>query len=118
LVRVTTNALKTEIVSRLVLAFEQGNIKMPDDEVLLGELEAFECTPLAGGQFRYSAPAGMHDDLVLALSIAWAGLGKARKRQLEMTIPWGAANDDLTLANGWRPDDGASHLARPRWGRP
>jgi hypothetical protein len=96
---VTTNASKTEIISKLVTAFEQGNIKIPDDEVLLGELQAFQCTPLAGGQFRYSASAGMHDDLVMALSIAWAGLGKARKRQLEMTIPWGAANDELATGS-------------------
>jgi hypothetical protein len=39
-----------------------------------------QCTPLAGGQFRYSAPPGLHDDLVLALAIAWRGLGRARKR--------------------------------------
>jgi hypothetical protein len=40
---ITTNVSKTEIVSKLVQAFEQGNIRIPDDEVLLGELQSFEC---------------------------------------------------------------------------
>jgi hypothetical protein len=62
---VTTSASKTEIVSHLVQAFEQGNICIPNDDVLLGELQPFQCVPLAGGQFRYSAPPGLHDDTVL-----------------------------------------------------
>jgi hypothetical protein len=111
----TTNASKTEIISKLVTAFEQGNIKIPDDEVLLGELQAFECTPLAGGQFRYSAPPGLHDDLVMALAIAYQGLGKARRQQLTASLDWGGANAELALGSGWHPDDGASHLAKPRW---
>jgi len=45
----TTNASKTQIVSKLVQAFEQSNIHIPNDEALLGELQAFQCTPLAGG---------------------------------------------------------------------
>jgi hypothetical protein len=114
----TTNASKTEIISKLVTAFEQGNIKIPDDEVLLGELQAFQATPLAGGQSRYSAPPGLHDDLVMALAIAYQGLCKARKRQLTASLDWGGVNDALCTGSGWRPDDGASHLARPRWGRP
>jgi hypothetical protein len=79
----TTNASKTMIISKLVQAFEQGNIHIPNDEVLLGELQAFQCTPLAGGQFRYSAPPGLHDDLVMALAIAYTGLGDAVRRQAD-----------------------------------
>jgi hypothetical protein len=77
---ITTSSSKTEMVSRLVQAFEQGLICIPNDEILLGELQAFQATPLPGGQFRYTAAPGLHDDLVCALGIAWMGLGKARKR--------------------------------------
>jgi hypothetical protein len=121
---ITTNASKTEIISKLVQAFEQSNIRIPHDEVLLQELQAFQCTPLAGGQFRYSAPPGLHDDLVMALAIAYQSLGAARKRDLAnvafQNLGW--ANDELaTYYHGGiaqAEDYGASERARilrERW---
>jgi len=71
----TTGASKAEIIQRLVMAFERGVIKIPNDPVLLGELQAFEAKPSQTGFVRYSAPEGLHDDTVLALALAWAGLG-------------------------------------------
>jgi hypothetical protein len=59
---ITTNVSKTEIISKLVPSFEQHTIKIPqidNHETLLAELQAFQCTPLAGGQFRYAAPPGL-----------------------------------------------------------
>jgi hypothetical protein len=111
----TSAASKTEIISKLVQGFEQGSIKIPDDEILLGELQAFQCTPLAGGQFRYSAPPGLHDDLVMALAIAYQGLGKARKQQLALSIDWSGANAELALGSGWREGApaGEDFSARP-----
>jgi phage terminase large subunit-like protein len=101
---ITTNASKTEIISKLVAAFEQGNVKIPDDEVLLGELQAFQCASLAGGQLRFSAPPGLHDDLVMALAIAYQGLGKARQRQLARDAfrSLSEANLSLRRTSGWR----------------
>jgi hypothetical protein len=32
----------------------------------------------ASGMMRYSAPSGLHDDVVISLGIAWAALGEAR----------------------------------------
>lgn len=80
---ITTNASKTEIVSKLVQAFEQRAIRIPNDENLLAELRTFQCTPLAGGQFRYAAPPGLHDDMVMGLAIAYAGMGNAVKRNTD-----------------------------------
>jgi hypothetical protein len=37
----------------------------------LGELEAYQVERLPGGDFRYTAPAGGHDDCVVALALAW-----------------------------------------------
>ena len=70
----TTNQSKAAIVQALALAFERGVIKIPNDPVLIGELQAFEGKPLAGGLTRYSAPEGLHDDTVMSLAIGWAGL--------------------------------------------
>jgi phage terminase large subunit-like protein len=71
---VTTNASKSEAVEALALAFERGEIKIPDNPVLIGELQAFEAKPLPSGLMRYEAPNGGHDDCVMALAIAWQGI--------------------------------------------
>jgi hypothetical protein len=76
----TTNESKSQAVEGLALAFERGKIQIPGDAALLGELAGFEAQPLPSGLMRYSAPAGAHDDIVMALAIAWQGLGKAVRR--------------------------------------
>lgn len=67
----TTNETKAEIVQALALAFERGEIRIPNNPVLISELESFEATRLPSGKWRYSAPDGMHDDTVIALALAW-----------------------------------------------
>lgn len=69
----TTNASKSLVIDALSLAFERGEIKIPNDPVLVSELEAFEMERLPGGSFRFAAPAGMHDDCVMSLAFAWHG---------------------------------------------
>ncbi|MCC6368185.1 MAG: hypothetical protein IT165_32065 [Bryobacterales bacterium] len=78
----TTNTSKAAIIEGLALAFERGEIQIPDDPVLIGELQAFEAKSLPSGMTRYEAPAGMHDDCVIALPIAWEGARKAQRRTL------------------------------------
>ena len=67
----TTNATKTQIIDGLALAFEQRTIGIIPDETLISELEAYESDRLPSGLVRYSAPAGLHDDTVMALALAW-----------------------------------------------
>jgi hypothetical protein len=58
-----------------VLAFERGDIKILNDEILIGELEAYErSVSTYTGHSRYNAPSGLHDDTVMALALAWYGL--------------------------------------------
>jgi phage FluMu gp28-like protein len=65
----TTNISKGQIINALSLAFEQEAIKIPNDPVLIAELQAFEATRLPGGSLRYAAPEGQHDDTVIATAI-------------------------------------------------
>lgn len=67
----TTNETKSEIVQALALAFERREIKIPDDRVLIAELEAFTSERLPSGKIRYSAPEGLHDDMVMSLALCW-----------------------------------------------
>jgi hypothetical protein len=71
----TTSQSKQQIINSLALAFEQKDIGIPDDPILVGELQAYSMEKLPGGTFRYSAPSGLHDDMVMALALAWHGLG-------------------------------------------
>ena len=73
----TTSATKQGIIQSLQSAFENGQILVLDDPVLIGELLSFESKRNASGSFSYSAPDGMHDDTVMSLAIAWSGLSNS-----------------------------------------
>lgn len=70
---VMTSASKTDIIEALMLAFERGRIRIPEDNVLIAELQAFEVERLPSGRLRYQAPSGYHDDCVMSLAMAWDG---------------------------------------------
>ena len=70
----TTSATKQAIIQSLQAAFENGQIQVIDDPVLVGELLSFEAKRSPSGSFSYPAPDGMHDDTVMSLAIAWYGL--------------------------------------------
>jgi hypothetical protein len=81
----TNAANKAHIIQTLALAFEQGNIGIPNDPTLIGELQAYEGRANSG-YVRYSAPAGLHDDTVMALAIAYGAIDARRQyRQAEST---------------------------------
>lgn len=67
----TTNQSKAMIIESLALAFEQGEIGIQGEPVLINELQAYELDRLPSGLIRYNAPDGMHDDCVIALALAW-----------------------------------------------
>jgi len=69
----TTAQSKQQIINQLALAFEQGDITIPDEPVLIGELQAYTVERLPSGNLRYTAPSGLHDDCVMALALAWHG---------------------------------------------
>lgn len=74
----TTSATKQAIIQSLQAAFENANISILNDPVLVGELLSFESKRNASGSFSYSAPAGMHDDTVMALAFAWNAISTDR----------------------------------------
>ena len=75
----TTNATKADIIESLAAAFEQGNIRILDDPTLIAELQAYEVDRLPSGMVRYSAPDGLHDDMVMSLALAWHGATLAQR---------------------------------------
>lgn len=56
------------------MAFERGDIRIPNDPVLVSELAAYQAERLPSGLLRYGAPCGQHDDTVMALAMAWSAI--------------------------------------------
>lgn len=65
-----TSASKQQLIESLAMAIEERRIGLPDDPVVLNELEAYEYETTAMGRTRYSAPEGAHDDCVIAVALA------------------------------------------------
>lgn len=74
---VTSNASKTAAIEALALALEKEELELLNDGIQRAELQAFEMSRLPSGLVRYEAPAGMHDDCVMALALAWDGARQA-----------------------------------------
>lgn len=71
----TTAQSKPPLIESLVLAFERGEIGIFDYPLLIGELEAYERqVNRITGRSQYSAPEGLHDDMVMSLALAWHGV--------------------------------------------
>jgi len=78
---------KAALIDNLSIQFEQELITLPRPELWpegIDELEAFEYSVTEKGNVRTSAPYGVHDDIVIALSLAvWH-----RRPRSEPRITW------------------------------
>lgn len=70
-----TRPFKDELVNSLRIAFENLSIDMLRVPEQVLEFEAFEGVATHGGGIRYSAPEGLHDDIVMAAGLAVMNLG-------------------------------------------
>jgi len=86
----TTHLSKQAMLESLQLAFESRALRIIPDTELLLELEAIEAVRTPTGVVRYSAPSGVHDDLVMALAFAWSCAGCARSTTV-LTAPRNSA---------------------------
>ncbi len=72
---VFTETSRTNLLNNLAMLIEQDKIRLPDDEGLLNELEAFQYRLTVSketGRSRLSitVPEGMHDDRVMSLALS------------------------------------------------
>jgi hypothetical protein len=71
----TTASSKPPLIESLALAFERSELAILNNPVQVSELQAYERTvSRMTGRSSYSAPAGYHDDTVMALALAWHGV--------------------------------------------
>jgi hypothetical protein len=67
----TTAKSKPEIIGALALAIENNEMSLPDDKTLRSELSAYAMNFTKAGNIQYSAPIGLHDDIVMSLAICY-----------------------------------------------
>lgn len=75
----TTAASKAPLIEALALAIERAELALlpeaaPHGDIVLSELAAYSLKRMPGGGIKYSAPAGLHDDCVISLALAWHGV--------------------------------------------
>jgi hypothetical protein len=84
-----SHASKAQLVTGLAFGFEQGTISIPDHPVVIGELQAFAYTTTPSGLISTGAPHGQHDDIPMAMALAW---------KLALSSSGGGVNDtDVVL---------------------
>jgi len=68
------SSTKEQMIEKLSLFIEQEGIYIPNEPILVDELESYGCEVSDAGYKKYSAPMGQHDDAVCSLALAVWGL--------------------------------------------
>ena len=93
-----TNASKAQAIEALALAFERGDIRIPNDPTLVSELVAYQAERLPSGLIRYAAPGGQHDDTVMALAMAWTAVSGQHR------LIYSTPENEITVSDRPIPD--------------
>jgi hypothetical protein len=67
-----TNHLKSELVNNLMVAVEQRAIELPNWTSMVHEMDNYEVTTTEIGNMKYSAPDGLHDDIISSMILGWS----------------------------------------------
>lgn len=82
-----TNASKESLVDNLAILIEQKKVRLMDLPVQTAELLAFQYDVTQSGRLRMTAPAGTHDDCVIALALAALDLGSGEPSHMSRFSP-------------------------------
>lgn len=94
---VFTNESKADLIHRLALSIEYQEIAIPNIVSVKNELAVFTYALTRTGKISYNAPAGYHDDIVIAIALAnWY-------RKENGAGDTAVALEDIIAANNPRP---------------
>lgn len=80
-----TEVSRQNLLNNLAILLEQDKIKIPDDEGLISELEAFRYTLSEQGKIKVTVPDGMHDDRVMSLALSVWGVREPIRNDVYLT---------------------------------
>ena len=72
--KIANNLIKRNLVEKLGSYIENRYITIPNIQEVIDELKDYEYTLTANNKIVYNAPAGKHDDIVMALALAVSAL--------------------------------------------
>lgn len=75
-----TNKSKQQLIEKLAIFIEQGHLSIPNNVILIDELQSFGYNITDAGRISYGAPSGSHDDCVNSLALAVWFLNPIGKR--------------------------------------
>lgn len=67
----TSNTSKTKLVNKLVVAIQNSDVQLLNDESLINELTTYESQLTPSGKITYNAAKGCHDDMVIATMLSF-----------------------------------------------
>lgn len=67
----TSNTSKSRIVNQLVVAIQNNEVQLLNDESLINELTTYESSLSSSGKIIYNAAKGCHDDMVIATLLSY-----------------------------------------------
>lgn len=67
----TSNTSKTKLVNSLIVAIQNGDVQLLNDENLISEMTTYEVQQLPSGNVTYNAAKGSHDDMVMATMLSF-----------------------------------------------
>lgn len=70
--------MKAHLIEKLAFALEKREITFPEIPEIIAELQSYSIEKTPAGNVRYSAPSGLHDDIVMSMALAVAHLGNRR----------------------------------------
>ncbi len=76
-----TNKSKQQLIQKLSIFIEQQDLTIPNNDMLIDELESFGYQITDSGNFTYNAPQGSHDDMVNSLALAVWTLNRRTRQE-------------------------------------
>ena len=67
----TSNTSKAKLVNKLVVAIQNGDVQLLNNEVLVSEMTTYESQLTASGNITYNGAKGTHDDMVMATMLSF-----------------------------------------------
>ena len=105
-----TNKSKSAMINSMMLAFQRHDIKIPNWPAMIDELDSFEVQTNEIGTMKYSAPSGMHDDIVCSMFLGWFGVEEYAPSHMEVITL-----DELSELELDREDFGPADTDFSKW---
>lgn len=85
---IKSNKSKRELIERLVIGIEQGELSYPEIPEMITELQIYEYNITPSKNITYQAPENFHDDCVISLALAfWAGQNRFGLAVVDLNEP-------------------------------